>query len=130
MFKRRDASSATSMNKRFCRSSDLRRARGWPLTVYHQASQITTGPPDEFVRKDTLQPERRRCTIVRIMRSSLLQPLLTPTKQKILAATILQPDKRWYFRELARHLHLRPSTIQRDLGAFAEARLLERQEDG
>src|SRR5437867_53344 len=64
------------------------------------------------------------------MRSSLLEPLLTPTKQRILVATILQPDKRWYFRELARHLHLRPSTIQRDLAAFAEAGLLERQEDG
>lgn len=64
------------------------------------------------------------------MRSLLLEPLLTPTKQRILAATILQPDKRWYFRELARHLHLRPSTIQRDLAAFAEAGLLERREDG
>ena len=68
--------------------------------------------------------------IVRIMRSGMLDPLFTPTKQALLTATILQPDKRWYFRELARHLHLRPSSIQRDLTAFTEAGLLERHEDG
>jgi DNA-binding transcriptional ArsR family regulator len=64
------------------------------------------------------------------MRSSILDPLLTPTKQALLAATILQPDKRWYFRELARQLHLQPSSIQRDLTALTEAGILERHYDG
>jgi DNA-binding transcriptional ArsR family regulator len=64
------------------------------------------------------------------MRSSILDPLLTPTKQALLAATILQPDKRWYFRELARELHLQPSSIQRDLSALTEAGILERHYDG
>ena len=67
--------------------------------------------------------------IVRIMRSAILDPLLTPTKQALLAATILQPDKRWYFRELARQLHLQPSSIQRDLTALTEAGILERHYD-
>ena len=64
------------------------------------------------------------------MRSSLLDPLLTPTKQALLAATILQPRKRWYFRELARHLDVPPSNIQRDLAAFTDAGLLQRHQDG
>lgn len=81
-------------------------------------------------RVKTCSDERRKCMIVRIVRSHLLDPLLTPTKQALLASTILQPDKRWFFRELARHLHLPPSTIQRDLGALAEAGLLARYQDG
>src|SRR5438105_9233389 len=64
------------------------------------------------------------------MRSSILDPLLTPTKQALLAATILQPDKKWYFRELARQVHLQPSSIQRDLAALTEAGFLERHQDG
>src|SRR5438876_12220182 len=64
------------------------------------------------------------------MRSSILDPLFTRTKQALLTATILQPDKRWYFRELARQLQLQPSSIQRDLTAFTEAGLLERHQDG
>ena len=64
------------------------------------------------------------------MRSPILDPLFTPTKQALLAATILQPDKRWYFRELARQLNLQPSSIQRDLAALTEAGLLERHHDG
>src|SRR5437016_3189002 len=73
---------------------------------------------------------RRTCIIVRIVRSSILDPLLTPTKQALLAATILQPDKKWYFRELARQVHLQPSSIQRDLAALTEAGFLERHQDG
>ena len=73
---------------------------------------------------------RKTYIIVRIMRSSILDPLFTPTKQALLRPTILQPDKRWYFRELARQLHLQPSSIQRDLAALTEAGILERHYDG
>ena len=64
------------------------------------------------------------------MRSSaLLSVLLTPPQQGILAA-FLQPEKRWYLRELARYLEVQPSTLQRELSAFAAAGLLQRLEDG
>ena len=68
----------------------------------------------------------------RMMRSSaLLSVLLTPPQQGILAATLLQPEKRWYsLRELARYLEVQPSTLQRELSAFAAAGLLQRLEDG
>ena len=64
------------------------------------------------------------------MRSSILDPLFTRTRQAVLAATILQPTRRWYFRELARQLQLQPSSIQRDLTALTAAGLLERHNDG
>ncbi len=65
------------------------------------------------------------------MRSSpLLSALFTPTRQNVLAATLLQPEKRWYFRELARHLGVSPSTIQRELTCFTKAGILQRLEDG
>jgi DNA-binding transcriptional ArsR family regulator len=62
--------------------------------------------------------------------SPVLAPLLTPLKQAILAATILQPDRRWYFTQLARHLGVRPSSIQRELAMFVSAGLLSRERDG
>ena len=69
--------------------------------------------------------------IVRMERSSkVLAPLLTPLKQAVLSATILQPDKRWYFTELARHLGVRPSSIQRELASFVSAGILSRVQDG
>src|SRR5712692_6799737 len=69
--------------------------------------------------------------IVRMTRSNrMLAPLLTPLKQAVLSATILRPDKRWYFRELARHLGVRPSSIQREIASFVSARILSREQDG
>ena len=62
--------------------------------------------------------------------SKLLAPLLTPLKQALLSTTILQPDRRWYFRELARHLGVRPSSIQRELASFVAAGILSRDRDG
>jgi len=41
--------------------------------------------------------------------------LFPKTRQAILAATFLEPEKWWYMRELARHLRLTPSSLQREL---------------
>jgi uncharacterized protein len=69
--------------------------------------------------------------MVRMLRTSpLLDVLLGKTKQQILTATLLQPERSWYFLELARHLHLRPSSLQRELKQLTEAGILRRQEDG
>ncbi|MFN3322369.1 MAG: DeoR family transcriptional regulator [Bryobacteraceae bacterium] len=63
-------------------------------------------------------------------KSRLLGALLSTTRQGILATALLNPGKSWYVNELARHLGVRPSTIQRDLVALSEAGILERREDG
>lgn len=69
--------------------------------------------------------------IVRILRTSpLLDVLLNRTKQQILAATLLQPDREWYLLELARHLGVRPSTVQRELKLLSTAGLLKRHQNG
>jgi DNA-binding transcriptional ArsR family regulator len=74
---------------------------------------------------------RKMRIIVRIVRkSSLLDVLLAKTKQQILAATVLQPDRSWYLLELARHLGVRPSTLQRELSQLTDAGILKRQQNG
>ncbi len=62
--------------------------------------------------------------------SSLLDSLTTRTKQRLLAATVLHPEREWYLLELARHLGVTPSSIQRDLAAFVHAGVLKRRADG
>jgi DNA-binding transcriptional ArsR family regulator len=69
--------------------------------------------------------------MVRILRTSpLLNALVSNTKQQILAATLLQPERSWYLVELARHLRLRPSSLQRELRQLTEAGILTRRRDG
>ncbi len=69
--------------------------------------------------------------MVRMLRTSqLLDALVSKTKQQILAATILRPDRSWYLVELARHLRLRPSSLQRELRQLTEAGILRRRQNG
>jgi DNA-binding transcriptional ArsR family regulator len=65
-----------------------------------------------------------------LRKSLLLDVLLGKTKQEILTATLLRPERSWYLLELARHLRLRPSSLQRELKQLTEAGILRRQEDG
>ncbi len=58
---------------------------------------------------------RMRITLRMLRTSPLLDVLLGNTKQQILTVTLLQPERSWYFLELARHLRLRPSSLQREL---------------
>jgi predicted nucleotidyltransferase len=59
-----------------------------------------------------------------------LAGLLTPIKQKVLAATLLHPDRAWYLLELARCLSIPVSSIQHELGVFVASGLLTRHKDG
>ena len=69
--------------------------------------------------------------MVRMLRTSpLLDALVSRTKQHILAATLLQPERSWYLVELARHLRVRPSSLQRELGQLTEAGILKRRQNG
>jgi hypothetical protein len=63
-------------------------------------------------------------------RSGLLDSLTTRTKQRLLAATVLDPDREWYLLELARQLGVPPSSIQRDLAGFVQAGVLRRRSHG
>jgi predicted nucleotidyltransferase len=65
-----------------------------------------------------------------VRRSPLLDVLVSKTKQQILVATLLQPQRSWYLVELARHLRLQPSSLQRELRQLTEVGILKRQQNG
>jgi DNA-binding transcriptional ArsR family regulator len=43
---------------------------------------------------------------------------------------VLQPDRSWYLNELARHLGVTPSSLQRELAGLVEAGILRQERDG
>lgn len=51
------------------------------------------------------------------------------SRQRLLAALFMQRGKWQYLSELAKQLHVQPSSIQTDLTRLAEAGILERQTD-
>ena len=70
-------------------------------------------------------------TIVRMDRTSpVLDALTTRVKQRVLAATLLRPERSWYLHELARELGMPASSVQHELRLFAGAGLLTRRRDG
>jgi predicted nucleotidyltransferase len=63
-------------------------------------------------------------------KSPILDALFPAVRQKILAATLLAPEKSWYLSELAAHLGTSPSSLQREAEALANSGILERKQDG
>ena len=61
---------------------------------------------------------------------SVLDALLPKTRQGILAATFVQPEKAWYASELARRLGVPSSSLQRDLRDLTRAGLLKNHHQG
>jgi predicted nucleotidyltransferase len=59
-----------------------------------------------------------------------LDALFPRIRQALLAATLLQPERWWYLSDLAKHLGVRPSSLQRELAALVEAGILNRRQDG
>jgi|SRR5579872_5169053 len=59
-----------------------------------------------------------------------LDALLPKTRQGILAATLVQPEKGWYASELARRLGVPSSSLQRDLHDLAEVGILKTHRQG
>ncbi len=63
-------------------------------------------------------------------KSPALDALFPRTRQAILAATLLHPERWWYLSDLARHLGVRPSSLQRELAALVKAGILDHRRDG
>lgn len=64
------------------------------------------------------------------MRKSILDALFLKTRQAILEACLLHPEKWWYLSSLSRHVKLSPSSLQLELASLAGAGLLESRRDG
>jgi DNA-binding transcriptional ArsR family regulator len=59
-----------------------------------------------------------------------LDALFPRVRQALLAATLLHPGRWWYLSDLAKHLGIRPSSLQRELAALVDAGILNRRQDG
>jgi DNA-binding transcriptional ArsR family regulator len=59
-----------------------------------------------------------------------LDALMPKTRQGILAALLVQPDRTWYVSELARRMDVTPSTLQRELQALTRAGILKSHRQG
>jgi DNA-binding transcriptional ArsR family regulator len=65
---------------------------------------------------------------MRILRT--LDALLPKTRQGILAATLVQPEKAWYVSELARRMGVPSSSLQRELHDLSEVGILKIHRQG
>jgi len=65
------------------------------------------------------------------MRSGPASKALFPAVRRgILATLLLYPEREWYFRDLAKHLGLQPSSLTRELRNLVTGGILRRREDG
>ena len=65
------------------------------------------------------------------MRTTRTLDALFPTARGgVLSATFLQPERWWFMTELARHLEVPPSSLQRELKSLVASGLLIRRQDG
>jgi DNA-binding transcriptional ArsR family regulator len=62
--------------------------------------------------------------------SPLLSAIFGPTTQGVLSATVLRPEREWYLSDLATHLGVRPSSLQRTLAKLSAAGILHRRKNG
>ncbi len=61
---------------------------------------------------------------------STLDALFPTVRAGVLTATLLQPDHWWFMTELARHLEVTPSSLQRELESLVASGFLLRHQDG
>ena len=59
-----------------------------------------------------------------------LDALFPKTRQAILGAMLIDPARSWYLSDLARHLGVTPSSLQRELHLLARGGILRRNADG
>jgi DNA-binding transcriptional ArsR family regulator len=62
--------------------------------------------------------------------SALLNPIFSPLRRQVLAALLLTPSKQWYMLELAKHIGVTRSSLQRELAALVKSEILTSHHDG
>lgn len=66
---------------------------------------------------------------IRFMRTSI-KSLFPKIRAELLAALVLHPERWWFQADLAKHLGVSPSALQRELKRMSEAGILLRRVDG
>jgi DNA-binding transcriptional ArsR family regulator len=59
-----------------------------------------------------------------------LDALFPKTRQAVLSTLLLHSQRSWYLHELAAHLRVRPSSLQRELSRLTDAGILTRRRHG
>lgn len=63
-------------------------------------------------------------------KQTLLDALFPGVRRHVLAATLMNPERSWFLSDLADHIGVRPSTLQRELARLVDAGILTRRPDG
>src|SRR5437870_5744088 len=63
-------------------------------------------------------------------KKNLINALMPKTRQAILSATLLQPERSWYLTDLARFVGTQPSSLQRELANLVTAGILKANRQG
>lgn len=63
-------------------------------------------------------------------KTSPLDALFPKTRQAVLATVYMDPTREWYLSDLARHIGVTPSSLQREIVSLVRAGILRRREDG
>src|SRR4051812_38288482 len=71
-----------------------------------------------------------RYNLRRMRKYTMIDALLLPTTQAVLAATVLRPQREWYLSDLAAHLRVGPSSLQRTLAKLVAGGILSRRKEG
>ena len=64
------------------------------------------------------------------MSTYLIKALFPKTRTKILSTILLDPNHWWYLRDLAKHLELTTSSLQREMLSLKVSGILENKHDG
>ena len=64
------------------------------------------------------------------MRTRLINSLFPKTRTKVLSVILLDPNHWWYQRDLAKHLGLTASSLQREMSSLKAVGILESKRDG
>jgi predicted nucleotidyltransferase len=62
--------------------------------------------------------------------NGMLDALFPAVRAGVLSATLVQPDRWWFMTELAQHLGVTPSSLQRELESLVASGFLLRRQDG
>ena len=63
-------------------------------------------------------------------KKSLVAALFPKTRRAVLATTLMHPDRWWFLADLARHIGVPPSSLQREMESLVEVGVLLRRQEG
>ncbi len=63
-------------------------------------------------------------------KKSLISVLFPKTRRAVLATTLMHPERWWFLADLARHIGVPPSSLQREMDALVGVGILLRRQEG